>query len=129
MNCRVCGLPPAADESATGLEIAATYFATLPVTLHCAGAGRIPDDAEARAPGAVLGDDVARLIGAVVLVEAEADVGRQAIADAPGVVDEPRVRAEVRALALLEDRVPLNRRGAVAEEDREDVVLAGAAAA
>src|SRR6266550_960643 len=34
MNCRVCGLPPAADESATGLEIAATYFATLPVTLH-----------------------------------------------------------------------------------------------
>jgi hypothetical protein len=34
MNCRVCGLPPAADESATGLEIAATYLATLPVTLH-----------------------------------------------------------------------------------------------
>jgi hypothetical protein len=34
MNCRVCGLPPAADESATGFEIAATYFATLPVTFH-----------------------------------------------------------------------------------------------
>ena len=35
-NVRVCGLPPAADESATGLEIAATYFATLAVTLHAA---------------------------------------------------------------------------------------------
>ena len=34
MNIRVCGFPPAADESATGLEIAETYFATLAVTFH-----------------------------------------------------------------------------------------------
>src|SRR4029453_8600528 len=34
MYCRVCGLPLAADESATGLEIAATYFATLAGTLQ-----------------------------------------------------------------------------------------------
>jgi hypothetical protein len=47
MNCRVCGFPPAADESATGLEIAATYFATLPVTLHApppVGSQMIPAD-------------------------------------------------------------------------------------
>src|SRR3954467_2820507 len=34
MNGRVWGLPPAADESAIGFEIAAMYFAALAVTLH-----------------------------------------------------------------------------------------------
>jgi hypothetical protein len=34
MNCRVWGLPPAADESATAFEIAAMYFAALAVTLQ-----------------------------------------------------------------------------------------------
>ena len=65
-----------------------------------AAAGRIPDDAEPWAPGAVLRDDVPRLIGSVVLVEADADVGRQAIAHTPRVVDEHGVGAEARAFAL-----------------------------
>ena len=47
-----------------------------------------------------------------------ADVGRQPIGQPPVVVDEPGVRQEVGALALLDDRVPLDGRGAVAEEDR-----------
>jgi len=34
MYCLDCGFPPAADESATGFEIAAAYLAALAVTLH-----------------------------------------------------------------------------------------------
>ena len=55
-------------------------------------------------------------------------VHREPIADAPRIVQKHGVRAEVRAFALLSDRVPLNRGRAVAEKDRKDVVLAGAAA-
>ena len=65
----------------------------------------------------------------MILVEPDADVRRQPAAHAPVVVEEHRVRPEARAFALLRDRVPLDGRRAVAEEDREEVVFAGAAAA
>ena len=34
MNCSVCGLPAGDDESAMLFEMAATYFAKLPVIDH-----------------------------------------------------------------------------------------------
>src|SRR3982751_6798031 len=59
----------------------------------------------------------------MILVVAEAEVGRETVADPPRVVQKNGVRAEVGALALLGDWIPLNRRRAVSEKDGKDVVL------
>src|SRR5207245_10921002 len=71
-------------------------------------AGRIEDDAGARAEGAVLRDEAAGAVGAVVAVVAEAGVHREPRVYAPIVVDEQRVRPEVGALAAGRDRIPLD---------------------
>src|SRR6185436_19902730 len=83
-------------------------------------AGGIDDDAETRAPRIRGNHRSPGLILAVVLVVADAEVRGHAIADAPGVGVERRVRTEVRALAALRDRVPLDDRRSVAEKGRID---------
>ena len=55
-----------------------------------------------------------RRIGAVVEVVAEPEIERQLRADPPDVIEEQRVRPEVRALRGVLDRVPLNQ-GAAAD--------------
>ncbi len=70
----------------------------------------------------ILRDQRARLIEAVVLVPANAQIRGQTAADPPGVVEEQRMGPEVRAEAQRRNRVVLNdRRIVAAEELRNDV--------
>src|SRR6185312_3526045 len=69
----------------------------------------------------IVGDLLAGLVRTVVLVIPQTEVHGQPVAEAPGVVGIERVRLEAGPLGRMEDRIELDERGAVAEENGGDV--------
>src|SRR5206468_11201768 len=108
------GRPGIDERRADTRHVASEPDARAPVPI----ASRIPGQADARAPLRVPDDGRATLIFRAVEIEAGAEVEREAAAVAPRVVEVRRVRADVVADALLEDRQPVDERGVVVPELR-----------